>query len=261
MAMIEPLYTLHDVGWQAEGRMVLQPLSLSLPAGQMVGLIGCNGSGKSTLLKLLARQLAPSRGTIRFRDRPLADWPHRDLARHIAYLPQHTASSDGLLVRELVALGRYPWHGALGRFRAEDAAAVDAAMTMAGVTAFADRVVDSLSGGERQRAWLAMLLAQTPALLLLDEPTAALDIGQAVDMLELLRRLRREQGLSIVVVLHDINMAARVCDTLLVLDAGTLIARGAPNEIVVPVMLKRIYGRPFRVRIEPDTGWPVSQVL
>ncbi|WP_052402993.1 ATP-binding cassette domain-containing protein [Muricoccus aerilatus] len=253
-------FTLEGPSFSVEGRTLLHPLSLSLPAGKVIGLIGHNGSGKSTLLKLLARQQAPTAGTVRYGARPLAAWRQRDLARTIAYLPQHTAPAEGMLARELVALGRYPWHGMLGRFTDADRDRVAEAMRLTGIEELADRQVDTLSGGERQRVWLAMLVAQDAECLLLDEPISALDIAHQVEVLSLVRRLGHEFGKSVVLVLHDVNMAARYCDEILALKGGRLVAHGTPAEIMTEPCLEMIYGLPLGVQPHPETGIPMSYV-
>lgn len=253
-----PDFELVDVAFSVPGRQLLAPVTLKLHAGTVTGLIGHNGSGKSTLLKILSRQQDATSGKALFGGAPLAEWRPRSFAREVAYLPQNPPLAAGLSVAELVALGRYPWHGALGRFGAEDADAVADAMALADVAAFADRMVDELSGGERQRVWLAMLVAQRARWLLLDEPTSALDVAHQIDVLALVRRLSQERGVGVVVVLHDVNMAARFCDDLVALRAGRLIARGAPSEIVAREPLRRIYGLPMEVFRHPATGAPLA---
>jgi iron complex transport system ATP-binding protein len=248
-----PMFSLESVSFSVDGRQLLAPLDLTLEAGRIVGLIGHNGSGKSTLIKLLARQQRASAGVLRFDGKPLSAWADRDFARRVGYLPQQTPQSGGMLVRELVALGRYPWHGALGRFGVTDRMKVAEAMKRTGVDAFADRLVDTLSGGERQRVWLAMLVAQDARCLLLDEPISALDIAHQIDVLSLMRRLADEQGLAIVVVLHDVNMAARFCDEIIALHSGRLITRGGPHEIMQADVLQTIYGVPMQI-ISDDCG-------
>ncbi|MCB4768153.1 ATP-binding cassette domain-containing protein [Ancylobacter sp. Lp-2] len=252
-----PLFDLDGVSFSVPGRVLLAPLTLSLPAGRVIGLIGHNGSGKSTLLKILARQQPASAGSLRFSGRALGEWNDRGFARKLAYLPQATPAAAGMLVRELVALGRYPWHGALGRFSDLDRRKVEEAIELTGMEGFADRQVDTLSGGERQRAWLAMLVAQDADCLLLDEPTSALDIAHQLEVLALVRRLSAVKELSVIAVLHDINMAARFCDELLALREGQLIARGTPAEIVTPARLETIYGVPMEVLARGD-GTPLA---
>jgi iron-chelate-transporting ATPase len=253
-----PLFELDQVGFAVAARALLEPLTLTLPARSVVGLIGHNGSGKSTLLKLLARQQPSSSGTIRFEGRPLREWSDREYARKVAYLPQQTPPAAGMLVKELVALGRYPWHGALGRFGDTDRAKVAEAMALTHIEPFADRLVDTLSGGERQRVWIAMLVAQDAECLLLDEPISALDIAHQIEVLSLVQQLARERNLGVVVVLHDVNMAARFCDEIIALHSGKLIARGAPDRIMTPAELEAIYGIPMVVMPSPDQSHLIS---
>lgn len=252
------MFELENASFSIAGRTLLHPLSMSLPSGRMIGLIGHNGSGKSTLIKLLARQQQPSMGTIRLYGQPLSAWGQRDFARQVAYLPQHSPQTEGLIVRELVGFGRYPWHGALGRLGSEDRALIERAMELTDTAAFAGRLVDQLSGGERQRVWLAMLLAQNTRYLLLDEPTSALDIAHQVEVLSRVRELSQELGLGVLVVLHDINMAARYCDHLLALHSGHLLAQGSPAELMHSETLERIYGVPMGVMANPMDGSPIS---
>jgi iron complex transport system ATP-binding protein len=254
------LFELTEVSFAIPVRTLLHPLTLSLPGRRVIGLIGHNGSGKSTLIKLLARQQPASGGAITFEGKALSDWGERPFARRVAYLPQQTPPASGMLVKELVALGRYPWHGPLGRFGPADREKVREAMALADVEPFADRLVDTLSGGERQRAWLAMLVAQDAQFLLLDEPISALDVTHQVEVLALVQRLSCERGLGVVVVLHDVNMAARFCDEILALQTGRLIARGTPEAIMTPQQLEAIYGIAMDVIPHPITGQPVSFV-
>lgn len=255
-----PLFSLEDASFAIPGRILLAPLTLTLPSRSVVGLIGHNGSGKSTLVKLLARQQPCSAGTIHFEGRALNDWSGRAFSRKVAYLPQQTPPASGMLVKELVSLGRYPWHGALGRFTSIDRDKVAEAMALTDVEPFADRLVDTLSGGERQRVWLAMLVAQDAECLLLDEPISALDVAHQVEVLSLVRRLASERGLGVVLVLHDVNMAARFCDEIVALHSGRLIARGTPGEIMTPEKLQAIYGIAMGTMPHPDTRQPISFV-
>lgn len=255
------LFRLENVSFAVEGRQLLSVPEMEIEAGRVYGLIGPNGSGKSTLVKLLARQQRPATGRLSFRGQPLAGFADRAFAREVAYMPQFTPPADGLTVRELVALGRFPWHGTLGRFGATDRARVEEAIEQTDLGAMADRLVDSLSGGERQRAWLAMMLAQETGCLILDEPTSALDIAHQVDVLALVRRLSEARGLTVILVLHDVNMAARYCDELIALNSGKVIARGSAAGIMRPETLEAIYHLPMGVLPSPGTGHPVSYVL
>ncbi|AUX73583.1 Fe3+-hydroxamate ABC transporter ATP-binding protein FhuC [Erwinia pyrifoliae] len=256
----ETSFTLDNVSFSVPGRTLLHPLSLSFPAGKVCGLIGHNGSGKSTLLKMLGRHHSATAGQVLLNQQPLGAWHSKEFAREVAYLPQQLPAAEGMTVRELVAIGRYPWHGALGRYGAEDRQRVDEAIALVGLKAFAQRLVDSLSGGERQRAWIAMLVAQNSRCLLLDEPTSALDIAHQVEVLALIQRLSRERGLTVIAVLHDINMAARYCDSLVALRAGEVIAQGDPAEMMQATVLEQIYGIPMGILPHPQGGAPVSFV-
>lgn len=244
--MTDNLFQISNLVVEIPGRILLQDLSLTLPAGQVIALIGHNGSGKSTLLKVLARQLS-ARGQITFEGRRLGDWAPRDFARRLAFLPQHPPAAEGMTTRELVALGRYPWHGALGRFGKKDIMAVDRALDECGMTGFADRLVDTMSGGERQKAWLAMMVAQQAGTLLLDEPISALDISHQVEVLFLVQSMCRAQNRSAVVVLHDVNMAARFCEHIVALKAGRLALQSSPDELMHEEALQAIYGLPMQI--------------
>lgn len=253
-------YQLNAVSLTIEGRAILAPLTLELPRGQICGLIGQNGSGKSSLLRLLARQLPATSGEIRFEGEPVARLSRRDFARKVAYLPQTPPPVNGLLVHEFVAFGRYPWHGALGRFGPEDKREVEEAMRLTGVDDFAERLVETLSGGERQRVWLAMLIAQKSEVLLLDEPISALDIAHQIEVMRLIRELGRKRQLAAVVVLHDVNMAARYCDHIVALRSGELLLSATPAELMRSDWLEAVYGIAMDVLPHPVDGTPISFV-
>ncbi|MEY4921430.1 MAG: hypothetical protein RLY17_147 [Pseudomonadota bacterium] len=253
-------FVLCELSFSVHGRTLLQPLSLTFPRGKFCGLIGHNGSGKSTLLKMLGRHQPPSSGEVLLNDVPLTQWDNRAFAREVAYLPQQLPAAEGMTVRELVAIGRYPWHGPLGRFRHEDRQQVEEAIALVDLKPLAGRLVDSLSGGERQRAWLAMLVAQNSRCLLLDEPTSALDIAHQVEVLRLIQHLSHERGLTVIAVLHDINMAARYCDHLVALRRSEMIAQGSVDCLMQSEVLEQIYGIPMGILPHPAGGAPVSFV-
>jgi iron complex transport system ATP-binding protein len=252
--------SLEGVGFEIAGKVILKPLTISFPERGMTGLIGQNGSGKSTLMKILARQLAATGGNISYGNRPLQLWGEREFARKVAYLPQFTPLAAGLKVRELVALGRYPWHGALGFFGQIDHEKVDEALTLTSTEPFADRFVDTLSGGERQSVWLAMLIAQDARLLLLDEPISALDIAHQIGVLNLVKRLCLEKDLAAIVIIHEINLAARFCNSIAAMKNGELIGYGPPEDFMTPERLKEIYDVSMSVFARPDTGQAVAYV-
>ncbi|GAC1039370.1 ATP-binding cassette domain-containing protein [Pseudomonas sp. No.117] len=255
------MFDLKGVTFAIAERVLLHPLDLRLEPGRLIGLIGPNGSGKSTLIKLLARQYRPTSGQVSFDGRPLPRWNTREFARNVAYLPQDPPATDDLSVRELVAFGRYPWHRTLSRFNREDARQVDRALDLTGTERFATQPLATLSGGERQRVWLAMLLAQNTRFLLLDEPTSALDIAHQIEMLALVRELCVTLRLGVVVVLHEINMAARYCQDLIALRNGRLLTRGTPEQLIKPKSLSAIYGIDMGVLPHPVDGSPLSYSL
>ncbi|MDM9629038.1 ATP-binding cassette domain-containing protein [Rhizobium sp. S152] len=249
-----------SLGLSIEGNTILSDVSLDFPAGEVVALVGHNGSGKSSLLKILARQLSPTSGTVACGGRELKHYGDRDFARAVAYMPQDLSAGSEMTIRELVGYGRYPWHGALGRFSKIDREKVDAALAATHIEPFADRVVGTLSGGERQRAWIAMLIAQDARCLLLDEPTAALDVAHQIEVLSLVRQLAHQGGRSVVIVLHDVNMAARFCDRIHALSRGKVVASGTPATILVPERLHDIYGIDMNVISAPNLNHPLAYV-
>ncbi len=251
---------LDAAGYTVSGTVLLHPTTLDFPARGVTGLVGQNGSGKSTLLKILARQQAATCGRVTFAGQPLHAWAEREFARRVAYLPQHTPLAAGLKVRELVALGRYPWHGALGRFAQTDLDKVNEALALTSTDRFEDRLVDTLSGGERQRVWLAMLLAQDARLLLLDEPISALDAAHQVGVLKLVRNISVERDVAVVIVIHDINLAARFCDRIIALKGGRMIAQGPPGDFMTEARLKEIYEVAMGVFPHPDTRGAIAYV-
>ena len=253
--------SLRGVGFSAEKKVILSGIDLDVGSGTVSGLVGPNGSGKSTLLKIIARQVAPTSGTVAWDGVPAGDWSNRAFARHVSYMPQFTPGADGMTVRELVALGRFPWHGTLGRFGEKDARAVEEAIIRTELEDFADRRVDEMSGGERQRAWIAMMLAQDARCLILDEPTSALDLAHQASVLSLMRSLAEERGLTVIVVLHDINLAARYCDAITALSCGRVLMSGPPSEIMQADALRRIFGVEMGVFEHPQHRQPVSYLL
>ena len=227
----ETTFALDRVTFRVPGRTLLHPLSLTFPSGKVTGLIGHNGSGKSTLLKMLGRHQPPSAGEVLLDGQPLESWGSKAFARKVAYLPQQLPPAEGMTVRELVAIGRYPWHGALGRFGAADREKVEEAIALVGLKPLAHRLVDSLSGGERQRAWIAMLVAQDSRCLLLDEPTSALDPELVGEVLDVIKKLARS-GTTLVVVTHEIGFAREVADQVVFMVDGRIVEQGSSDEVL-----------------------------
>ncbi len=259
--MATTFLSMSQVHYEAEKKQILSGIDLSLEKGRVYGLVGQNGSGKSTLLKIMARQISPTSGDVHLLGETAASWKARAFAREVAYMPQFTPATDGMTVRELVALGRFPWHGTLGRFTKSDQQLVDDAIERTDLERFRDSLVANMSGGERQRAWIAMMLAQNASCLLLDEPTSALDLLHQDGVLALLRELSHERGLTIVVVLHDINLAARYCDEIVALNNGRISAQGRPGEIVQSDVLKSVFGVEMGVFPHPVSHAPISYIL
>lgn len=227
-------------------------VSIAVAEGRVHGIIGPNGSGKSTLLRLLLGTLEPTAGRVTFAGRDIGSWPRRELARRIGVITQTEEIPFPLTVQELVAMGRYPHLGAWRSPGAADRAAIARAMERCEVAHLADRPMSTLSGGERQRARLARALAQEPGTLVLDEPTASLDIAHEMMMFELLVELAEDDGATVVLVTHQLNLAARYAHRLTLLDAGRLIADGQPARVLERETVERVYGWP--VRIVPYTG-------
>ena len=225
---------------------VLSDLSLAIPTGGVTGIVGPNGCGKSTLLKLADGLLVPSSGEVRVAGRPLSALSARERARLVALLPQ-VHRTPSMSVRQLVMCGRYAHMGVFGRPGAPDERAVDAALAEVGIEALADKPARSLSGGERQRAFLAMAVAQDAGLLLLDEPTTYLDVRAAHETMGLARRLSERPGRTVVAVVHDLDLALRSCDRIVVMGEGRVAAQGEPSSAEVLSAIEAA----FRVRVEP----------
>ncbi|GEM74672.1 ABC transporter ATP-binding protein [Vibrio sagamiensis] len=254
------MYQLVDASFVIDAKTILAPTNLTFKAGKVTTLLGHNGCGKSTLIKLLSRQNRCSSGDITFNQKALSSFSHLEFAHQVAYLPQHPPLTDGVTVRELVCFGRYPWKGAFGRYSKQDYAIVDQAIERVGLNRFSHRFVATLSGGERQRAWVAMLLAQESQCILLDEPTSALDVAHQHELLSLIRELNQSIGLTVIMVLHDINMAAKFSDQLVALHSGKVIASGKPQELMTPAILQKIYGMELALFTHPQTGHPISYI-
>ncbi|AZL86344.1 ATP-binding cassette domain-containing protein [Aliivibrio salmonicida] len=254
------MYQLVDASFEIDGKIILYPTNLLFPKGKVTTLLGHNGCGKSTLIKLLSRHHNPTTGTVLFDEKAVSYFSPQEFALNVAYLPQHPPITDGVTVRELVCFGRYPWKGAFGRYTKADYQLVDEAIEKVSLTSFNDRFVATLSGGERQRAWVAMLLAQQSHCILLDEPTSALDVSHQYELLALIRELNTTLGLTVIMVLHDVNMAAKFSDHLIALHSGKVIAQGSPDALMTSETLQRIYGMELALFSHPETGQPISYI-
>ena len=249
-----PVLNAEGVVVRREGRDILDRAELVVHAGELVALVGPNGAGKSTLLGVLAGDIAPERGEARLLGRPFAEWTITALARRRSVLLQDNQVAFPFTVREVVQMGRAPWRGTARE--QEDEHAVQESMLQADVAALAPRRVPSLSGGERARAGFARTLAARTGALLLDEPTAALDIAHQESVLRLARE-HADRGDAVVVVLHELNLAAAYADRVVLLRAGRIVASGAPAEVLTAQRLTEVYEHPVEIVAHPRTGRPI----
>ncbi|WP_409330989.1 ABC transporter ATP-binding protein [Trujillonella humicola] len=242
-------------------RTVIEDLDLAVPAGRITGIVGANACGKSTLLRSMSRLLSPRAGQVLLDGKAVHRTPARQLARTLGLLPQSPIAPEGITVADLVGRGRHPHQRVFSRWSREDDAAVAAALEATQTVALADRAVDELSGGQRQRVWIAMALAQQTDLLLLDEPTTFLDVAHQVEVLDLLTDLNRTRGTTIVMVLHDLNLAARYADHLVAMVAGRIHAVGTPGEVLTEECVRAVFGLDSRVIADPTSGAPLMLPL
>ena len=236
---------------------VLRGVSFHVAPGEWVSVMGRSGSGKSTLLRSLARLLPPRRGRVLLDGRDIATYSSKAVARRLGLLPQSSVSPEGITVRDLVSRGRFPYQGMLRQWSEEDDAAIETAMSATGITGLAHRRMNELSGGQRQRAWLALVLAQQTPLLLLDEPTTFLDITYQLEVLNLCRDLHARGDYTLVVVLHDLNLAFRYATNLIVMKDGRIVAQGAPGDVVTAELIEEVYGISCLCLPCPATGAPM----
>jgi iron complex transport system ATP-binding protein len=227
-------------------KRILEDISLGISDGKITSIIGPNGSGKSTFLKTIAKNLLPTSGSVYFNDQDIRTIDRMELARRMAVLYQSARAPSDVTVKDLIEYGRYPhrnwWKGQTD----QDQDVVSWAARQTGLLEYMERPVTTLSGGEQQRAWIAMALAQQPQTLILDEPTTYLDIAHQLEIMELIKRLNKENGLSVIMVLHDLNQAAKYSDTIIVLYKGKVAAAGSPAEVITADMLRKV----FEVEVE-----------
>ncbi|MFE3829776.1 ABC transporter ATP-binding protein [Streptomyces sp. NPDC059092] len=246
-----------DVRLGYDGREVVSGLSVDIPPGRITMIVGPNACGKSTLLRSMARLLAPSAGRVLLDGKDIQAMPTKEVAAVLGILPQSPVAPDGITVSDLVGRGRYPHQGWFRRWTAEDDTAVAEALLATDVLELAARPVDELSGGQRQRVWIAMTLSQRTDILLLDEPTTFLDISHQLDVLDLLTDLNRSYGSTIVVVLHDLNLACRYADHLIAMKDGRIVAEGTPSEIVSASLVTEVFGMRCSVTEDPASLTPM----
>ncbi|RNE48807.1 ABC transporter ATP-binding protein [Corynebacterium alimapuense] len=249
--------TAEDISLGYRDRMVVENLSLEVPPGKITSIVGPNGCGKSTLLAALSRLISPHSGQVFLDDLQLSEHPAKKLARTLGLLAQGPVAPDGIVVADLVGRGRTPYQGMFGQWSADDYEAVAEALAITGLSDLAERSVDELSGGQRQRVWIAMALAQDTDILLLDEPTTFLDLSHQLEVLDLLVDLNMTRGTTIVMVLHDLNLAARYSDHLFALKNGQILASGTPTEVVTENTVKEVFCLDSRVMPDPVSGCPM----
>lgn len=249
-----PALQVRDLTVDYGAEPVLHGVSLDVPRGAVTVLVGANGCGKSTLLKSMARQLKPTHGTIRLDGEDCDHWSRPQFARRVGFLPQAPVAPEGVTVLELVSRGRHPHRGAFGRWRPQDDDAVAEAVELTGLEPYLGRQVGELSGGQRQRVWIALALAQQTNVLLLDEPTTYLDIAHQVEVLDILGDLQRRRGITLVLVLHELSMAARYADHMVALRGGTVVACGSAEQVMTDRTVTEVFGMPARVLHDRESG-------
>lgn len=237
-------------------RTVLDTLNVDIKRGAVTSIVGPNGCGKSTLLRTMSRLLNPTKGEIVLDGKSIHDIPTRKLATQLGLLPQTPIAPDGIVVADLVGRGRTPHQGILGRWSQQDYDIVAEALETTGISDLAERSIDELSGGQRQRVWIAMALAQRTDTLLLDEPTTYLDVKHQLDVLDLLTELNRDRGTTIVMVLHDLNLAARYSDELVAVSGGQVFAHGHPREVITKENVKSVFGIDSVIITDPVSDQP-----
>jgi len=251
--------TAWDLALSYDQRQVSVDLAVDIPDGAITVIIGPNACGKSTLLRALARLLKPQAGQVYLHGDDIRSLAPKEMARGLGLLPQSSKAPFGISVSDLVSRGRFPHQHMLRQWSAEDEAALARALTATGITDLAHRSVDELSGGQRQRVWIAMVLAQNTPVMLLDEPTTFLDIAHQLEVLHLCQRLNREEGKTMVLVLHDLNQAARFADHLIVMKDGAIAAAGEPAGVLNEHLLEAVFG--LRAQVMPDPVFTTPMVI
>ncbi|WP_017295674.1 ABC transporter ATP-binding protein [Geminocystis herdmanii] len=236
---------------------IINNLNLDIPQGKITILIGGNGCGKSTLLKGIGRILKPRQGAVYLDGKAIHQQKSAIVAQSLGMLPQNPTAPEGLTVKDLVIQGRYPHQKWWQQWTLEDEAQVNEALAMTGIQDFAHRELDTLSGGQRQRAWIAMTLAQNTEILLLDEPTTFLDLAHQIEVLDLLKELNHKLDRTIVIVLHELNLASRYADYLVAMKEGYIYAQGKPDAVMTPEIIKEVFNLDSHIILDPITNTPL----
>ena len=257
MDSVDAKIRVEDLTAAYERQPVLDGVGIRVTKGEMVGIIGPNGSGKSTLLKVIGRLLDPESGAVYLDGKTLQEFSTIQIARRLAVLPQAPSAPPELTVRELVGYGRYPHISWLGRFADQDRDIAERTISRCRLEDLADRKLSTLSGGERQKAWIAMAMAQQPRVMLLDEPVTFLDINHQLEVMDLIASLNQSEGITVISVLHDLNMAGRYCPRLIAIKEGRVHSDGAAGEVIQPEVLRAVFGIGARVGMDPLTQRPI----
>ena len=236
---------------------IVKDLNLSIPKGKITTIIGSNGCGKSTILKTIARILQPKSGSIYINGKDINTQKTKDIAKVMAVLPQSPQAPSGLTVEELIAYGRFPHQKGFGKLKKEDNDIINWALEVTGISEFRDRSIEALSGGQRQRAWIAMALAQETDILVLDEPTTYLDLAHQLEVLKLLEDLNKKQGTTIVMVIHELNNAARFADHMIGVKKGQIICQGSAHDVMTKENLKELFNIDAEIVNDPRNNRPV----
>jgi iron complex transport system ATP-binding protein len=246
-----------DLAISYDDRLIVQNLNISIPQGKVTALVGANGSGKSTILKTMARIMNPSHGNVLLDGKSIHKQSTKEVAKQLAILPQNPTAPDGLTVSELVSYGRFPYQKGFGSMSKEDKSVVQWSIEATGMGEFAERPVDQLSGGQRQRAWIAMALAQETDILFLDEPTTFLDMAHQLEVLHLLQKLNEKNNRTIVMVVHDLNHAARYAHHMIAIKSGVVRGEGTPIEVITPDIMRDVFNIEADIVPDPRTGVPL----
>ncbi|WP_028609820.1 ABC transporter ATP-binding protein [Paenibacillus harenae] len=240
-----------------DDRLIVQNLNIAIPQGKITALVGANGSGKSTILKTMARIMNPAQGSVLLDGKSIHKQSTKEVAKQLAILPQNPTAPDGLTVSELVSYGRFPYQKGFGSMSKDDRTIVQWAIEATGMNEFSDRPVDQLSGGQRQRAWIAMALAQETDILFLDEPTTFLDMAHQLEVLHLLQKLNELNQRTIVMVVHDLNHAARYAQHMIAIKKGAVVGEGSPIEVITPDIMREVFNIEADIVADPRTGVPL----
>ncbi len=252
--MTNPILQLQDVSFAYHRDPVVKAVSLEVETGEFIGVLGPNGSGKSTLLKLLGGILKPDSGSVMFRDKGLNDYKRKILAQSIAWLPQEHAMAFSFRVAEIVLMGRHPYLSPMTFEGQKDFDIADQAMRTTETTHLSERQFSDISGGEKQRVMVACAITQEPEVMLLDEPTTALDIKYQLEIINILHRLNRNDGMTLLLAMHDLHLASKYCRRLILIDNGNIVKDGTPEEVLQKDILESVYGVQLKVIRDPDDG-------